>query len=132
MPLYHEKCPMCRQPTYFGGVNPAIVTAVAKPISDLGTKITDAASQAAQRNYEKKQKIGFYEREKERRTLQYYNQLKKQRKQGKLPPSLRTDEQLWEYAQSQGSGLFYTNYDPENDYSSSEYSSEGESSEDEY
>lgn len=141
MPEYYSKCPLCMQPNFHGGLNPALIVEAIKPISELSGKITDVSNEAAKRRENKREKLGRYERQKQDLTIKYFNKLKKQRKQGKLPPNLRTDAELWEYATSQaeGNGLFYTDYEPsygmgyedddytsDSGYSSSDYSSEEE------
>lgn len=88
-----------------GGTNPSVISVIAKPISDVVNKITDAASEAAQRKHDAKIKSGAYEAKKKKQTVKYFNKLKKQRKRGKLPQELQTDEQLWAYAM-QAAGLF--------------------------
>ena len=121
MPEYIEKCPYCFQ-EYSGGISPALL-GLAGPVSDVAKGITQASSDASKRNYEKREKIGLYEREKQRKNVEFYNQLKKQRKQGKLPPNLKTDEQLWDYAISKGASFYgYPEYSSsDDDYSSSDY-----------
>jgi len=124
MPEFMEKCPMCRQQTYFGGVNPAIIGAVAKPLGDLGNKITDASNSAAERREAGRNKSGHYEREQKKYDLKLFNKIKKDAKRGKTPPNLRTDEQIWSYIQMGGNGLFYNEYEGNGYYSSSDYDSD--------
>ena len=62
------------------------------------------ANQAAERREAKREKIGFYDEKKKKKAIRYFNKLKRQRKMGKLPPNLKTDEELWDYS-IQASGL---------------------------
>lgn len=103
MPESIPHCPYCKQAYYYGGVNPALL-ALAGPTKDVVNKISDVSNQAAQRNYEKREKIGLYDRQKIRKDTALFNKMKKDLKKGKLPPNIRTEEDLWNYIQ--GSGMF--------------------------
>lgn len=77
---------------------------IVKPVADFATKLTDVANQSAIRREEKREKLGVYEEKKKKKAIKYFNKLKRQRKFGKLPPNLKTDDDLWNYA-IQASGL---------------------------
>lgn len=88
------------------GGNPIALGAVkaVEPVANFANKLTDVANQAAERREAKREKIGWYDEKKKKKAVRYFNKLKRQRKFGKLPPNLNTDEELWDYA-IQASGL---------------------------
>lgn len=111
MSYAYQICPECygmireeMKQTKGKGVAAATVAAVAKPVAEFATKLTDVANQAAERREAKREKIGFYDEKKKKKAIRYFNKLKRQRKMGKLPPNLKTDEELWDYS-IQASGL---------------------------
>lgn len=122
MPETIPHCPYCKQSYHYGGVNPALL-ALAGPTKDVVNKITDVSNQAAQRNYEKREKIGLYDRQKIRKDTDLYNKMKKDLKKGKLPPNIKTEEDLWNYIQ--GSGMLSSSdeygLDSESDYEDNYY-----------
>lgn len=78
------------------GGNAAAIAAI-KPVSEFATKLTDVSNQAAQRRENKREKTGKYDRIKKDKAVKLYNKLKKEQKRGKLPPHLKTDEDIWNY-----------------------------------
>jgi hypothetical protein len=82
------------------GGNPVALAALqaAKPVSEFATKLTDVANQAAQRREVKREKLGTYDQKKKKKAIRFFNKLKRQRNMGKLPPNLKSDDELWAYA----------------------------------
>lgn len=106
MSYRYQICPDCyglikeemRMKKDNGGVSPAAVAAVVKPVSEFANTLTNVSNQAAERREAKRKELGTYNEKKKKNTVKYFNKLKRQRRMGKLPPNLQSDEQLWDYA----------------------------------